>query len=245
MESVCRGWREALRAQEADVWKPVALRRFPRLEKMLDILKALPSLPKYSFVEHYREQLKAESSIAEPKPPSVTTQLSDFVFTAELVSTSEPRRIVDAWTGVADGVLSERSGGDASFLLPIDWHLLWRDPAPRLELFVSRALNGRIRTRKLFSEVIRLGLTGGWDYDEVDDGIVYFRGISIPLSKRYSAEFDVERVAISLEISYPESADDDDGPPSVLIFELALNEDLDPMNVYDLLAYLEHGVDWE
>ena len=239
LSQACKAWRDAVAREpnSSSIWEPLVSKRFPR---SLDILKALPSLPKYSFVEHYREQLKAESSIAEPKPPSVTTQLSDFVFTAELVSTSESRRIVDAWTGVAEGVLSERSGADASFLLPIAWH----GRPLRLELFVSRAFNGRIRTRKLFAS----------DADTLP--VVFIDGIwklfasdskPIPLSKSYSAEFDVERVAISLEIpdseSPPSSISDSE---SVLMqFESSTDEDFDPMDVHAVLEYLEHGVDWE
>ena len=58
LSQACKAWRGAVSANSSSIWEPLVSKRFPR---SVDILKALPPMPKYSFVEHYREQLKAES----------------------------------------------------------------------------------------------------------------------------------------------------------------------------------------
>lgn len=117
LSQACKAWRGAVAANSSIIWEQLVSKRFPR---SVDILRALPPMPKYSFAEHYREQLKAENtSTQRPKPLTVTTQLSDFIFTTELISTSGSRRIVDQWTSnvfhgemKAKLTLSCRSTGD-------------------------------------------------------------------------------------------------------------------------------------
>lgn len=245
----CKAWRDAVATNSSSIWEPLVSKRFPR---SVDILKALPPLPKHSFAEHYREQLKAESSNMEhPKPLIVTTQLSDFIFTAELVSASGSRRIVDQWTGNVSGLARHEPGGN--FVLPIDWrpwHKTWDYPNPcwppasdndmRLELFVSRALNGRVRTRMLYASKTFP--------EDVFDGTYYFYSThwqppvkSLYLTDDFRGD-DTLKPVVHLELF-----EHDPDEPTTVWVEFRLDSDYEStgMTVRQLLEYLEHGVDWE
>lgn len=78
LEQSCSGWKLALATAEQEIWRALALRRFPRLPDLLR-LSAHPSC----FRTVYRNQLAAE------RPPEQVThendaKLADFIFTVEL-----------------------------------------------------------------------------------------------------------------------------------------------------------------
>ena len=256
LSQACKAWRGAVAANSSSIWEQLVSKRFPR---SVDILKALPPMPKYSFAEHYREQLNAENSSTEHlKRLTVTTQLSDFIFTAELVSASGSRRIVDQWTGNVSGLARHEGvhpGGN--FVLPIDWRpwsttwswpYVFVDPPTgdntlRLELFVSRAFKGRIMTRKLYAS-----RTHPDDGDRDGDDVFYFFYESQsrpPVTAGYLTEYfrdshDVEPV-LHLDLLHPA-----DKPPAVWVqFRVDSDYESTGMTVRQLLEYLEHGVDWE
>ena len=255
LSQACKAWRGAVAANSSSIWEQLVAKRFSRSAR---ILKALPPPPKFSFLKHYREQLKAESSSMQYRPLTVTTQLSEFIFTAELVSTSEPRRIIDAWTGNVDS-LSLGGAGNGNFVLPIDWRpwsATWcrphqwgvfrpnEDVAMRLELFVSRACKGQIRTRKVYASDIYPD-----DGDNYDGRLVYFfyNGEGpLPVTGRYQAKFirdDVPNMepVVHLDLDHPA-----DELPTVLVqFRLDNEYASNDMTGQQLLEYLEHGVGWE
>ena len=110
MESVCLGWRNALRAQEAVVWKPVALRRFPRLEKMLELHRSPADCTQFTsdgrvhvapvnYRHVYEAQLRAEAPSVPGLPASPTPSLDDFIFTVEFVLGYPTGNVLGSWTG--------------------------------------------------------------------------------------------------------------------------------------------------
>ena len=245
LSQACKAWRGAVAANSSSIWEQLVSKRFPR---SVDILKALPPMPKYSFAEHYREQLKAESSSTEPKALSATTQLSDFIFTAELVSASEPRRIVDAWTGNVNGLALRDAEGDGNFVLPIDWSPWSRAFSTantmQLELFVSRAFNGRVRTRKLY--VSETEPDDGERYGDRESYWFYNAQSRPPVKGHYVEQYfrhDEPGIypVVHLDLFHP-----DDKEPAVWVqFRLDTEYNSHGMTATELLEYLEHGVDWE
>ena len=139
---------------------------------------------------------------------------------------------------------------DACVKLPIDfseWRKTWKwiDYPPygaahvdgaipmRLEVFVSRAVSGEIKTRKLYVSDTKPG-------DELEDGIDLFENQPLPSMTLYDDNADIPEMCLILDTS------DDDGPPVIsLQFELYRPHfDTDIMSKDELLTYLEHGIDW-
>ena len=115
MEAVCKTWRAALSGRDEEMWKPLALARFPRLR---DLLKLSPAaMP--TFRALYRRQLDAERTTT-PILERRTTALSDFIFTVEFTCRDEVRR----WTGCfsrIDENLSEEAAVMADGSFPRLW----------------------------------------------------------------------------------------------------------------------------
>ena len=89
MISTCKAWRDVL-ADSDELWRVIALHRFPRLHGILQ------SLGVHSpWVELYREQLRAERAAVSPEPGPT---LADFVLSIELYS-SETGAVSASWTG--------------------------------------------------------------------------------------------------------------------------------------------------
>lgn len=118
MQSVCRGWRVALIAQDAELWKPVLLRRFPRVEKMLELHRTPADYESIRWAwthrvhcepVNYRDVFKAQL-LAEAPPATMLHAydlpfLDDFIFTVEFVAPSAERgeHVLGSWTGTFQG----------------------------------------------------------------------------------------------------------------------------------------------
>ena len=197
---------------------------------------------------HYREQLKAETKKPRRKCQGTTCELSDFVFNVELV-TAGRRRIVDSWTGTLDSLAFEHD----HFVCPIDagpWYNSWGmprggGPGPmRLEVFVSRALHGQIKTRKLY-------VSCNEPNEPIGDGIDAFESVSLPMTRpravrddrgsHFQDDHEVEthlRLVLDRTRS-PYSAID----LEFLLYCPASGED-EYMSKEQVLSYLEHDISW-
>eukprot|EP00966_Prymnesium_polylepis_P177343 4107090-Prymnesium_polylepis.1 len=110
MEEVCRAWRDALRSAEGEeLWKSMALLRFPRIEGLIAAAAPTAAVPPYRIL--YRNQLSAET-----KQPVRKDTLDDFLFTVELLYEG---RVRESWTGTLALFYVEHDygsfGHDASF----------------------------------------------------------------------------------------------------------------------------------
>ena len=88
LSQACKDWRNAVARQAEQIWEPLVHARFPRTASLL---KALPPRAGFSYAAHFREQFKADATDPENKLVETTCQLSDFVFTLELVALSRRR----------------------------------------------------------------------------------------------------------------------------------------------------------
>ena len=155
---VCTSWRDASSRTDA-LWRPLLEARFPQ------ILSVLPEPA--SFKRFYRDQVAAEHPPPAIKVLAPTCQLSDFVFTFELIreTREEKRKILESWTGQLEADLPL----DRTFFVPLKWTEWWRSmhgaycgsttarsmhiretPPVLLEMFVSRCVNGQPRTLPCF-----------------------------------------------------------------------------------------------
>jgi|MDTA01.2.fsa_nt_gb hypothetical protein len=245
LSQACKDWRNAVAANSSQIWKQLLHVRFPRT---VPLLAALPPRPGFSYVVHYREQLKAETKKPRRKCQSTTCELSDFVFNVELV-TAGRRRIVDSWTGTLDSLAFEHD----HFVCPIDagpWYNSWGmprggGPGPmRLEVFVSRALHGQIKTRKLY-------VSCNEPNEPIGDGIDAFESVSLPMTRpravrddrgsHFQDDHEVEthlRLVLDRTRS-PYSAID----LEFLLYCPASGED-EYMSKEQVLSYLEHDISW-
>lgn len=108
----------------------------------------------------------------------------------------------------------------------------------RIEIFVSRAFNGRVRTRKLYASETRPD-------DGIDDSLFFYSAHFQPPVKRESALFRDDHTlepVVHLELF---GADHDELPTMWVQFRLDSDHDSTVMTKRELLEYLEHGVDWE
>ena len=116
----------------------------------------------------------------------------------------------------------------------------------RLELFVSRAFNGRVRTRKLYASRTHPDDGGG------DGKSVYYDFYSSqfrpPVTHLYLEEyFRAESVRDIRPDVHLTCSHTTDKPPTVGVQFLLEGHHGEGwgMKVEELLEYLEHGVDWE
>ena len=241
LSQACTEWRDAVARQAEQIWKPLVRADFRRTASLL---KALPPQPDFSYAKHYREQHKAqESKLVGRQRTKTTCHLSDFVFTLELVTGGGTRRVVADWTGTLDTV-----SHNGSFTCPMsnlrEWRKTWNmfDPPKfgmvrgdgtipmRLEVYVSRALSGEVKTRKIFAS------DAMYD-DEPEDGLYIFGSESLEMTRPLDDEHaDVPMLRLWLDRPY--RAID-------LEFEMFHPDmDFDELRPEDLLSYLEHGIDW-
>ena len=89
LSQACKSWHAGVTAHARPIWQALLYERFPRT---IDILRAFPPPPDFSFVEYYRQQLATELGF---KQVSSTRPLSDYLFTLELVTT-ENRTVVES-----------------------------------------------------------------------------------------------------------------------------------------------------
>lgn len=240
LSQACKDWRNAVAANSSQIWKQLLHARFPR---SVPLLAALPPRPGFSYAVHYREQLKAETKKPRRKCQGTTCELSDFVFNVELVTTGE-RRIVDSWTGTLDSLAFEYD----HFVCPLDagpWYNSWGmprggGPGPmRLEVFVSRALHGQIKTRKLYVSCNEPNYRIG---EEV------FESVSLPMTRprafrddrgsHFQDDHEVEP-HLGLVLVAPYRA-------IFLEFELycPASGESEFMSKKQMLSYLEFGISW-
>ena len=130
LSQACKGWRDAVARSSEEIWEPLVRIDFRR---SASLLKALPPRAGFSYATHFREQHEAERADPQSRRTETTCQLSDFVFTIELVTTGETRQVLQDWTGTLEG-LSDGLGG-SWFSCPMnlrEWRKtwFWRDHPP-------------------------------------------------------------------------------------------------------------------
>ena len=80
MEQTCKSWRAALRISEDEIWKELALERFPSLR---GILRIEPTTAPYRRL--YRQQLLGERALHYKCPPlDPGPEMSAYIFSCEL-----------------------------------------------------------------------------------------------------------------------------------------------------------------
>ena len=117
----CKTWKLTIERAEArgdQLWRAIALYRFPRLESIVSTLGA-----SVSFRELYREQLRAE---APRKPANFTRSLKDFAFTIELYQ--EPGRVLATHTQALPAMPEDDGLDFTSAFIPKE--ALWSADAP-------------------------------------------------------------------------------------------------------------------
>ena len=242
LSQACKSWRDAVASSE-QIWQSLVRTHFRRSASLLE---ALPPRAGFSYAKHYREQFNANMPLHYQHTVRKTTgELSEFVFTIELVTAGETRHVVDEWTRTLEAPAARLD-------LPMDlreWRKTWKyektrtsasihvDGATlmRLEVFVSRAVSGEIRTRKLYVSSTKPD-------HELEDGLELFENRALP----FTTTFDEDtRDAYVPEMSLVlDTTDEYDTPVLSLQFELDTYHDLVGMSLADLHGYLEHGIDW-
>lgn len=182
-ESLCSGWRVALRRAKLDleeVWKALALARFPRLDAVLRLSSGPP--PSYRVL--FRNQLEAERSHAAQEAEQKTT-LDDFIFSVELRHGTE---VEGRWTGTINSVDGSENAVLADGSKPRLWtegsEPRWIDPEGepvsrhiQLMVFVTH----KFHTIKIYQDA--------WccaDFDE-EEGAWEFDFVALP--QRFGANF--------------------------------------------------------
>ena len=165
-------------------------------------------------------------------------QLSDFYFSVELVTAGETRRVVEEWTGILG---QKQSPG--FFTCPLDcrefrntWTedgILIDDTNPlMLEVFVSRAVFGDIKTRKLYS-------SGTEPDGMLDDEEFVFNSKPLPATLATTRDHEYAPVAqmqVFLDTPFREV---------ILQFETYYpHHDFVEMETSEVLEYLDRGIDW-
>ena len=125
LSQACKSWRAGVTAHARPIWQALLYERFPRT---IDILRAFPPPPDFSFVEYYRQQLATEATDPGFKQMDATRQLRDYHFTLELVTT-ENRTVVESWSGTPEMEILDNAFNAHRFRIPLDWsaweHGLW------------------------------------------------------------------------------------------------------------------------
>ena len=153
MVRTCIGWRDGITTDDEKLWRLLALTRFPALARTLALLQAVPT----SFLQVYRDQLRAETLL--PKPQPLGTTLADYVFTVETtIKLKESGPHVSRWTGIFDTSAEEAQlrAWDKDASAPV-----WAAHTPerglfmiesddmancRLRIWVARANAGRVQS---------------------------------------------------------------------------------------------------
>ena len=86
MEQACRAWKAAISGADAELWRPFAIKRFPRLSRILSLAPETPQELQTSFRRLYFDQWAAEQEIPRYDSLAMHTSLSEFVFTIEVRS---------------------------------------------------------------------------------------------------------------------------------------------------------------
>ena len=234
LSQACKSWRDAVARQAEEIWEPLVRTRFPR---MVSLVKAMPPRPGFSFAGHYQAQLNAERMVAGARTETAC-QLSDFYFSVELVTAGETRRVVEEWTGILG---QKQSPG--FFTCPLDcrefrntWTedgILIDDTNPlMLEVFVSRAVFGDIKTRKLYS-------SGTEPDGMLDDEEFVFNSKPLPATLATTRDHEYAPVAqmqVFLDTPFREV---------ILQFETYYpHHDFVEMETSEVLEYLDRGIDW-
>ena len=106
----CKNWRAVLAAVEGELWRALLLRDFPRMQSILELTHAGPTVPLLAFMYYrlYREQYAVDMPIVQTRK----TSLSDYIFTVELLL--GPRKDVKdvgsetmRWTGTFSQVVRD------------------------------------------------------------------------------------------------------------------------------------------
>ena len=265
---VCTSWRDAGRADA--LWKPLLEARFPRATKIMSLLPE----PVASYKNFYRTQFAAEF----PPRHRQACELDDFIFTVELVElggrlppweTKKPgaRKIVESWTGRLVEDVDQSIGNQPIFRVPFKWGAWmdsWDFPAGpqeqktksmRLDIFVSRCINGHHRTVPMFESTELDGEGDGhglmmWLHGQA---LEYERGDELIFQySEYDGAQDYmvhPELAIDL-LNYNEPGNVElDGTGTKheirLRFEVYIFDSLsDRMRRDTLLRYLEFGLPW-
>ena len=125
LSQACKSWRDGVKAHARPIWQALLYERFPRT---IDILRAFPPPPDFSFVEYYKQQLATEATEPGYTQVGSTRPLSDYYFTLELVTTRN-RTVIESWSGIPVDYLFSADNGYRCVRVPLDWraweHGLW------------------------------------------------------------------------------------------------------------------------
>ena len=128
LSQACTEWRDAVARQAEQIWKPLVRADFRRTASLLEAFPPEAGEAGFSYATLYREQLKAErTELPQSMRMENTCALNHFLFTLELVTTGDTRRVVEEWSGTLDP-------DDGHVTIPIDlrewratWDWDWRD----------------------------------------------------------------------------------------------------------------------
>ena len=148
LSSLCRTWRSALGNME-ELWREAALKRFPRLERMINLSVGGVA----SFRTLYAAQHRAElSEIRAFDGNRIIKRLSDFILTVELTVDGVA---TGRWTGKADTAANLRLEGPRNTIrltrVGTDASCVWDDLADgevRMYIYVTEC-NNILRTARL------------------------------------------------------------------------------------------------
>ena len=106
MPMVCRAWREAISMRSDALFEPLLYTMFPRAFALVALM---PQAKPLDFKKLFMRQLRAESALHRTICPAPTVQLSDFMFSFELI------RVPKAPFKIGDRIKFTQASGDIAF----------------------------------------------------------------------------------------------------------------------------------
>ena len=179
MIAACKSWRSAVIARAAELWRDVALRRFPRLAHIVCHAEK-GKLIDWKMV--YENQRKAEAAKpARCVPAQAADHLCEFVFTIELLD--EDGSEMNSWTGTFE------PAGTFTFLVKLSG--CYSRVKERFDYFQAHAgedwsIQNQLRMDQLPHWTLRCFLTGRLDMSST---VKLYEGIDV------SGEIDDEHRA--------------------------------------------------